>query len=439
MTPLATHIQTTAIDVIETMLRQGNAIGDDTIDANTYLVRDLAFASIDFIELIVNLEEKFNQKLGFYELLVRDGTYVDDLTVRDLVSFIQNRLNGEVTPTKPQPTSPPIARKTIEASTVTPEHKRQFCRIIDTKIATLFPNVSETQTPIQKNPPVVFILSPPRSGSTLLRVILGGHPRLFAPPELHLLSYPSLDLRQAALSGEWNQHLLQGTLRSLVQLKNCTMEVAEQYMHALEQHQVTTISFYRQIQQQLGDRLLVDKTPTYACHSGILQRAETYFSEPLYIHLWRHPCGMMRSYEEAKLDRVVPFTNESSFSARELAELTWLVYNENASKFLQQIPQHRQFPLKFEDLVSSPQATIEKLCAFLGVTFHPDMLQPYKDKNQRMTDGVTATSMMSGDLKFHLHQGIDPEAANRWQQDRSMETLSDMTRQFAATVGYGNG
>ena len=43
-----------------------------------------------------------------------------------------------------------------------------------------------------KNPPAVFVLSPPRSGSTLLRVMLGGHPRLFAPPELELLSFNTL-------------------------------------------------------------------------------------------------------------------------------------------------------------------------------------------------------------------------------------------------------
>src|SRR5262249_30347151 len=31
-----------------------------------------------------------------------------------------------------------------------------------------------------RNPAAVFVLSPPRSGSTLLRVMLGGNPRLFA-------------------------------------------------------------------------------------------------------------------------------------------------------------------------------------------------------------------------------------------------------------------
>lgn len=44
------------------------------------------------------------------------------------------------------------------------------------------------QKPDHKNPnPIAFILSSPRSGSTLLRVMLAGHPGLYSPPELHLL------------------------------------------------------------------------------------------------------------------------------------------------------------------------------------------------------------------------------------------------------------
>ncbi len=40
-----------------------------------------------------------------------------------------------------------------------------------------------------KNPSAVFILSPMRSGSTLLRIMLAGNPRLFSPPELQLLQF----------------------------------------------------------------------------------------------------------------------------------------------------------------------------------------------------------------------------------------------------------
>ena len=49
-----------------------------------------------------------------------------------------------------------------------------------------------------KNPPAIFILSPMRSGSTLLRIMLAGNPRLFSPPELQLLQFETLAERKAA-------------------------------------------------------------------------------------------------------------------------------------------------------------------------------------------------------------------------------------------------
>ena len=56
----------------------------------------------------------------------------------------------------------------------------------------------------QKNKSAIFILSAPRSGSTLLRVMLAGNPQLFSPPELALLSFQSLRERKNRLSGRYS-------------------------------------------------------------------------------------------------------------------------------------------------------------------------------------------------------------------------------------------
>ena len=51
-----------------------------------------------------------------------------------------------------------------------------------------------------KLPGIIFLLSSPRSGSTLLRVMLAGHPDLFSPPELHLLPFSTMKERQKELA-----------------------------------------------------------------------------------------------------------------------------------------------------------------------------------------------------------------------------------------------
>ena len=41
------------------------------------------------------------------------------------------------------------------------------------------------------------------------------------------------------------------------------------------------------------------------------------------------------------------------------------------------------------------------------------MLDPYKDQDTRMTDGLSRAADFGRDLKFHLHNRIEPSATNR--------------------------
>jgi amino acid adenylation domain-containing protein len=285
-----------------------------------------------------------------------------------------------------------------------------------------------------RNPPAIFVLSPPRSGSTLLRVMLAGHPQLFAPPELELLSFNTLEERKAAFSGP-DSFWLEGTVRALMEIKSCDAAQARGLMEAFEARQLTVQDFYRQMQRWLGERRLVDKTPSYALDQSRLRKAEAEFENALYIHLLRHPLGMIRSFEEAKLDQIF-FRYEHPFSRRELAELIWLVSHQNILEFLSDVPGERQHRVKFEDLVSRPHETMKGVCRFLGLDLHPDMLQPYQEKQRRMTDGLHAASRMLGDVKFHEHKGIEAEAATRWKEYYSEDFLGEMTWELAREMDY---
>lgn len=60
------------------------------ISINTTLVEDLEFDSIDIIQLIVAIETTFGKRnLGFQDLLIKDGRYVDDLSVSTISDFLK--------------------------------------------------------------------------------------------------------------------------------------------------------------------------------------------------------------------------------------------------------------------------------------------------------------------------------------------------------------
>jgi amino acid adenylation domain-containing protein len=79
------------------------------------------------------------------------------------------------------------------------------------------------------NPSAIFVLSPPRSGTTLLRTMLGSHPALFAPPELQLLNFDTLRQRRRILSNGRDEFWLQGSVRALMALHDCDADSA--YAH----------------------------------------------------------------------------------------------------------------------------------------------------------------------------------------------------------------
>src|SRR6185369_4402792 len=286
----------------------------------------------------------------------------------------------------------------------------------------------------QKNPSAIFILSPPRSGSTLLRVMLGGSPSLFAPPELELLSFDTMSERSAALSGR-NAFSLEGAIRAVMELQHCDAPTATALIEAYEAQQLPVQEFYRNLQQWCGARRLVDKTPVYALELETLRRAEEYFENPLYVHLLRHPAAMINSFVEAKLDEVF-FRYPHQHTTRELAELIWTISHQNIETFLREIPAERQHQVSFEALVNQPEVVARSLSQFLGVEFCEAMVEPYRDTKQRMTDGLHEVSRMHGDMKFFTHDHIDPQVAERWRAQAESLRLGDVTLNLAAKLGY---
>ena len=65
------------------------------MSAGTMLAADLEFASVDIIQLCVELEQCYERRFGFQDLLMKDGSYVGDLSLGQFAAFIDVRLTHE--------------------------------------------------------------------------------------------------------------------------------------------------------------------------------------------------------------------------------------------------------------------------------------------------------------------------------------------------------
>lgn len=282
--------------------------------------------------------------------------------------------------------------------------------------------------PAVRNRPAVFLLSAPRSGSTLLRVMLAGHPQLFSPPELHLLQYNTMR--------EWNEglghsFLGEGLPRAWMELRGFTAEEAKAYIDEYVKNDVPVEKVYADMQEIVAPRLLVDKSPSYGDAVDILEHAERIFDGAKYIHLVRHPYSVVESFIRNRFDRLMMDGDADPMAA---GEDVWSIHNANIADFLEHIDPSRKHVVKYEDIVAKPEESMKTMCEFLGIPYDPAVLTPYE--GDRMTDGVHKSSMHIGDPNFKKHDKIDASLGDVWKRTRLPRKLGGFARRVAKELDY---
>lgn len=264
--------------------------------------------------------------------------------------------------------------------------------------------------------------------------MLAGHPQLFAANELQLLHFNTLQERKEAYTGKfslWSE----GTIRTIMELKNCNADEAKSIMQTFEKENLTTQDFYDTLQNWVGNRIIVDKSPSYAMDMMALEKAEADFDNAIFIHLSRHPYSMVKSFEKMYMDQVM-FLGKQNYNSRNTGELIWTESHQNIDNFLKKIPADRQFRIIYEDLLKQPREVMEEMCETIGLPFHPNLLNPYLDIEKKMTDGLYDNSKPMGDPNLLKHGSIKSKKAEEWKKVKDDNFLHAETWKLAKEIGY---
>jgi acyl carrier protein len=85
----------TVVAIVDDLVQDWGLDRDGPTDAQTLLVADLEFASVDIIQLCVALEQCYGRRFGFQDLLMKNGSYIGDLALGQLAAFVDTKFKSE--------------------------------------------------------------------------------------------------------------------------------------------------------------------------------------------------------------------------------------------------------------------------------------------------------------------------------------------------------
>jgi hypothetical protein len=212
-----------------------------------------------------------------------------------------------------------------------------------------------------------FIVGAPRSGTTLLRLMLDSHPDLAIPPETGFLTGPTLlpgggpheFLRSLKRSQNWaDLHLDDEKL-----LANLSALTA---FNPADAYRVC----YATYASRFSKPRYGDKTPSYAFH---MERIEQLLPEAHFIHIIRDGRDTAISLRRQWFSPGQEMTTQARF---------WADHVRTARASAGKV--RRYLEIRFETLILDTEATLSKICTFIGLDFSADMLRYYERAPARL-------------------------------------------------------
>ena len=249
---------------------------------------------------------------------------------------------------------------------------------------------------------LVFLLSLPRSGSTLLSALLNQLPDVYCPPEPWLALKAASIVSPGNASNIWNEQV-------------ATKAVSEFFAGEFPTSPLRAFlaSAYNEKLSPTVKSCFVDKTPRYY---HILDKLEVLFPKARFIWLVRHPLDVAVSYRQTWNINVDVLTGK--------------IFRPESYDFLKGWPRlaadfappsHRRFHLRYEDLVADPTQCLANLAKFLEVrstdvditTFRPETLHQFAHASV-------------GDLKILQTHEVHGRSVGQWAKELSDDELTEL-------------
>ena len=265
---------------------------------------------------------------------------------------------------------------------------------------------------------LIFLISQPRSGSTMTQRILGSHSLIHTQSEPWVLLHPLHAFRDDNNVAGYNSSLYAKALNDFIDRipgKKAKYEenIAQTYQ-----------DFYHLILKNENKQYFLDKTPRYYY---IIDELLNYFPGSKVIILWRNPAAVLssilKSWIKNDWHRLSEYKDDLLLAPKLMIEAQ--------TKHTKQV-----YALKYEDLLAHPNDQISSLCKFLEINFEERMLQYGNLLREKWRYGDQET--------VYKRKQPDASFAEKWQEETKNpqiwriinDYLKDLGEETVLEMGY---
>lgn len=210
---------------------------------------------------------------------------------------------------------------------------------------------------------LIFVISQPRSGSTLIQKILSQHPDIYTRSEPWIMLHPAYSLKKSGILTEYDTAFEKKAFEDFI--SNIPNGGRSVYLSSIRE---CYLSLYEKYLNHYEKKYFLDKTPRYYL---IYDELKEIFPNAKFILIQRNPLAVLgsisNSWTKEKWERLYYYRND-------------LIEAIDAILKIKRQPD--QLVIMYEDLVSNPEKTLQEICAFIGIDYISDMLKYKKDDNE---------------------------------------------------------
>ena len=258
---------------------------------------------------------------------------------------------------------------------------------------------------------LIFIISQPRAGSTLLQRIFAGHPEIHTTAEPWIMLHPIYALKRSGLDAEYESSLArQGLDDFLMQVP----EGEELYIEALRE--MANVLYNKMINVS-KKKYFLDKTPRYYF---IIPELYRVFPKAKFIFLMRNPIAVLSSVLKTWCGNILQNLVNRPVHTDLIKGPYYLLEGIKRLK-------EDAIVVHYEKLVQNPKEVMQHVCNRIGIQFNENMLEYGKHPapEGRFGDSVG------------VHKHISPvsEYIDKWTENLASPDLIEFAQKYLLDLG----